>query len=179
MSRVEIPEWVTRMLSPGGEPVRLSDEDFVKFDSFVPERFQRFIVFPNSPDAKEIERYNTLVTRLVVLRDYNRKLRANAVMVGGSQPPTTVEEAEAQGYVEAKVITTLFHSTFSSSSALTKYLDSDEHKDSIRRFKPFPNRRWVHAADLLKTLFDEETTAADALAKLQGEKKNRRNKTGK
>lgn len=165
MSRIEIPEWVTRMLSSGGEPVRLSDDDFVKLDSFVPKPFQRFVVFPNSPEAKEIERYNTLVTRLVVLRDYNRKLRENGRPSEGNQAPRTSEEALAQGYVQAKVIVALFPDHFSSASALTKYLDNVKRQKLIRCFKETSNRRWVHSGDVLNTLYGEYVAAQKAFAK--------------
>lgn len=178
MADYDIPEWALRLIPPTGEPTRLNDDDYLKLDSLLPNPVRRFWCTPNSPHCAAIDRYNRQIQQLAAIRDYNRKLREQERSVSISDLPKTAEEAEAQGYVEAKVIIALFPSTFTSSSALTKYLDSEEHKDTIRCFKPSLNRRLVHAADVLKSLFLDHEAEQVAVAKVQGDKKQRRNKPG-
>jgi hypothetical protein len=178
LSKYEIPTWVLKLIPPAGELIGLSDEEFLKLDSYLGEKPQYVMEIPEHPEVRERKQFNVNLKQLVALRTYNRKIREQERSVSISDLPKTAEEAEAQGYVEAKVIIALFPSTFTSSSALTKYLDSEEHKDTIRCFKPSLNRRLVHAADVLKSLFLDHEAEQVAVAKVQGDKKQRRNKPG-
>jgi hypothetical protein len=145
-------------------------------ESFLPGSQRRVVTVPGSPNASAAERYNNLMGQLIILRDYNRKLRENAVPIG-VLPPTTLEAAIAQGFVESKVILELLEAHFRNSSSLSKYLKA--HEKSIRQFRPSNNRRMVCAADFLNTLFEEKQAEDDARSKVVGEEKRRRNKTGK
>ena len=177
MAKLDIPDWVMKLLSGNGEPYRLSRGDFEKLDAFLPERFSRYMDLSRMSDPK-IERYNSVMSQLMTLRNYNRTLHA-AGESSTDDPPKSVEEAVKQGYVEAKVIYGLFGNRFINQSALTKYLDHADRRDRIRRFKPKGNRRMVHAADFLTVLFAEDEAELKADCKRHDEKPPRRNKTGK
>jgi hypothetical protein len=174
-----LPEWLLQLIPSGGELIRLSEEDYLRMDAFLDSNPRRYMVIPGSPSAAAAENFNRILLQLIPLREYNRKLRENAPAAQAPAPilsPTTIEEAVSLGYVDCKVILTAMHFEFASQSALTKYLN--EH-DSIRGFKPGPMRRMVHAADFLRTFYEERVAEQKGLAKSRGDKPDRRNKTGK
>ena len=166
------------MVPLDGEPIALSLQDLRKLESLPSIAFRRYAIFGNASQIADAQRHNEIAEKLIMLRDYNRQLQ-EAGESDITAPPTSVEEALKQGYVESKVIYGLFGHRFNDQSALSKYLDHADRRGRIRSYKPKDNRRMIHAAEFLKVLFAEDEAEMKADCKHHGEKPPRRNKTGK
>lgn len=178
MSNSNFPQWVLKLLSADGEPYPLSRDDFEKLDAFIPQGLSRRIPLSQFANAQGLDRYDIVKGQLSILHKYNQNRHA-APEIDHDEPPKDVEQALKKGYIESKVITSLFPDRFSSASALTKYLDHPDRRVRIRTFKPKGNRRMVHAADFLQVSFGEYEAEQKAALKRHGEKPPRRNKTRK
>lgn len=179
---LDVPAWAVQLVPANGEPIRISDEDYLKLKAYLPKKPGRHMTLNrlSQSEQERYDRYNDVRATLWILIDFNRGVREQEAASRQNAPqtatPTTVEEALAQGYVDCKVIHALFPDRFGNPSKLTQYLDDPGRQDRIRQFKPSQNRRLVCAADLLNVLFSEHELLEAARSHAEGGSPPRRNK---
>lgn len=203
---LEVPDWAIRLVPANGEPIRISDEDYLKLKAYLPKKPATHITLNRMQSEQEsYARYNKVREQLWMLIEFNHLVRekeaasrqatlrtspltnaedpqakrhegASSQVAARTAPPTTVDEALAQGYVECKVIHALFPNRFGNAPKLTYYLDDPKRKDLIRQLKPQLNRRLVCAADFLNVLFQEQELDEAARSRVDGGSPPRRNR---
>ena len=152
--------------------MKLSYDDYLKLDAYCQDLRLNGFVMPNSPDQAAVAARNAQSRQIKTLRDYNAALHKNR----NSESECSDADNDQSAYVPAKIVQTLFLAEFPEFSTLTKYLQDPARCEKIRQRTPAPNRRIIHAADLLRVLFEEHELQQKARAELHGDKPDRRNK---
>ncbi len=136
----------------------LDDVEFAKLKALLPKRPRRRTIqeLKRGPAADTDEdRAYEWMRALLKFNEERRQQKAAQPQQPDPAPknvasaPESPEEALAMGYVAAIDVLKIFAEQFKDDAGLRRYLKDNDH---IRAYWPTPNRKMVHAGDLLRQL---------------------------
>jgi hypothetical protein len=157
-----------KLVQESKELRELSELDFIELKATLPRKRTMIMPTHHGRYDHEVNRIDDeAFSWMKSLISFNEQIRESRLAKAPVSPalapsgqPQSREEAELLGYVTASDILTACAESFGDHASLKRYLDRHRH---IKTYSPSPNRKMIHAGDLIRALANSVDSGFDGL----------------